>query len=111
MRVEITIPKLQLKINSLGNYSRKAAKEVEEQVIESAINIQRGARKTVPVRTGRLRSSIDMSLSLDKLGAVVGSNVHYAKYVEAKKPYLGPAAWKESKNFRKNIARILNPNR
>lgn len=107
MKVEITIPKLHQKIADASGYSRRTVIAVEQQVIESALNIQRVAKKKVNVDTGRLRDSIDMSLSFDKMGAAVGTNVHYGKHQEKIKPYLGPAAFIESKNFHKKISEIL----
>lgn len=60
----------------------------------------RGAKRLCPVDTGRLRSSITEELRHDGDGLVevVGTDVHYAAYVELgtsrarAQPYLRPAA-------------------
>jgi hypothetical protein len=61
--------------------------------VESAAKERASGRPGPNVDTGRLRSSIAWELRHDALGlyAVVGSDVEYARYVEALYPYLEPA--------------------
>lgn len=92
---------------NIDKYSKKVQDKAKVQVIKSSINIHSNAKKDTPVKTGRLRGSIDHTLSFDKLEATVGTNVHYAPYVEAKKPYLYPATEKERASFVANMKRIL----
>lgn len=56
-----------------------------------AIVIQGEARKLSPIDTGRLRSSIAVSLGINFLGAIVGTDVEYAEYVhEGTGPHIVP---------------------
>lgn len=61
--------------------------------VTNQAKINASGRPGPNVRTGRLRASITWQLLVDSLGLVarVGSNVHYAKYVEDLYPYLKPA--------------------
>lgn len=63
---------------------------VKNVVAESALNIQREAKKRTPVDTGRLRSSIAIEFS-DGLTATIGTNVEYAAAVEfGSQPHFPP---------------------
>lgn len=60
---------------------------------KACILVQDDAKINCPVRTGRLRASIDHDVE-EENGTVcgyVGSNVEYAPYVEAKKGFLEAA--------------------
>lgn len=80
---------------ALKEWARRAKAETRADVFKLAIVVQNEARRLAPVDTGRLRSSITVKRTPD--GAVVGSNVEYAPYVEygtsrmAAQPYLRPA--------------------
>jgi HK97 gp10 family phage protein len=58
--------------------------DIAKELLKRAIQVERSAKRYCPVRTGRLRASITHSLEHDARGiyATVGSNVHYAIYVE-----------------------------
>ena len=68
-------------------------------IIEIAVTIEGAAKRSCPVDTGRLRSSITHEIELvpGKVRGRVGSNVEYAAYVELgtrrtrAQPYLRPA--------------------
>jgi phage gpG-like protein len=92
---------------------RKAKRSIDQdmrsQVEATALQIERLAKKTVPVRTGRLRGSIHV-LENNGLDATVGTNVEYASYVEARQPYLKPAADEAKAEFEQRVNEILNKN-
>lgn len=68
-------------------------------LIKAANAVERSAKRLCPVDTGRLRASITHRIARDAQGllALVGSNVHYAIFVELgtryqrAQPYLRPA--------------------
>lgn len=68
-------------------------------LIAKAVTVERVAKRLCPVDTGRLRASISYRLGIDMDGvyAVIGTDVHYAKYVEfgtrfmRAQPFLRPA--------------------
>lgn len=72
---------------------------VAKDLLRRTIKVESAAKRTCPVDTGRLRSSITHSLERDGKGLVgfVGSDVDYAIYVELgtrysrAQPYLRPA--------------------
>ena len=90
-------------------------KAVRREVKRSALNVQNGARRRVPVDTGRLRNSIAHEIDADGMDATIGSNVEYAPYVEfgtenedgtvrmRAQPYLFPALEEERAAF---VARL-----
>lgn len=56
---------------------------IEQTVNESAVNVQKGAKKRCAVNTGRLRSSIAIEpASGEGIRLRVGTKVFYAPYVE-----------------------------
>lgn len=69
------------------------------------------AKMNCPVDTGRLRSSI--SHESDETTAIIGTNVEYAKYVEAgtskmePRPYLKPAIQNHINEYKQIIANEL----
>lgn len=102
---------------NLAKYSDKKSNELRGEVNKAALNIDRGAKKLVPVDTGRLRSSIhavpvksiDSETGVqtgDMEGAVV-TNVEYAPKIETTQPYLFPSYESERKEFIANVKRVL----
>jgi HK97 gp10 family phage protein len=73
--------------------------DVAKDLQRRALRVDRQAKRLCPVDTGRLRSSITNQLARDATGllALVGSNVHYAPYIELgtsrmrAQPFLRPA--------------------
>lgn len=72
----------------------------EAAVMEASLFIEEGAKVRCPVDTGNLRRSIKVDgpmVSGSGVSATVGTNVHYAAFVELgtrkmqAQPYLGPA--------------------
>jgi HK97 gp10 family phage protein len=74
----------------MGEIDRLVARKCEA----AAIHVEGAAKRKTPVDTGRLRSSV--THDSDETGFVVGTNVHYAPYVELgtryqrPQPYLKP---------------------
>lgn len=78
---------------------RKAAQEIAapQSVMQKIVAVvETDAKRRAPVRTGTLRRSIT-GRTLSPLRGVVGSNVHYARFVEQgtrhmrARPFLEPA--------------------
>lgn len=73
--------------------------DIARELSRAAIRVEHRAKQLCPVDTGRLRSSITWALATDSVGllAIIGSNVHYAAYVEfgtsraRAQPFLRPA--------------------
>lgn len=93
-------------LESLGDYQQETANKLKTALKTCALSIEGDAKKSCPVDTGRLRSSITTDLSqINSYEASVGTNVEYAPHVEygtskqSAKPYLRPA-------FNKNVAKL-----
>ena len=77
--------------------------DIQKQVDRSALNIDREAKKLVPVDTGRLKTSI--GIDRGEMMADIGTNVYYAPYVEfgtsrqSAQPYLIPSFEMERPKF------------
>lgn len=84
---------------------------VKNLVAETALNIQRRAKKLVNVDTGRLRASIRPIFFPGGLQAEVFTDVEYAVKQEFNpntgKPYMRPAAEIEQRRFNKKLKIIL----
>lgn len=90
-------------IDKSPEFESKADEEIEKALAESALVLRGKAQIRCPVKTGRLRDSIDASSSILTKGypkgqAEVGTNVEYAAYVEygtkymKAQPYMRPGA-------------------
>jgi phage gpG-like protein len=77
---------LQKVINRLSKYNTNVRQGVQREVSHSALAIQRMARENLrsqgAISTGRLRSSVRIRFTTDRMGAVIGTNVNYAAAVE-----------------------------
>lgn len=110
------------------NYSLKVQTKLDNEVKATALAIDRGAKKTVRVDTGRLRASIHpqfkgtnaysysgkfgnfdgfFKVILKVFEAAVGTNVHYAKKIERRFPFLEPAVNSEKSNFENRLKKIF----
>lgn len=67
------------RIHALGVATKEA---VKQQVGESALSIQRGAKQRVPVDTGALRNSITVDFYQLGMTAEIAPHMPYARYVE-----------------------------
>lgn len=83
---------------------RSALREIGERAVKYATDI-------VPVRTGNLKSSI--AYDADDRQVIIGSDVHYASYVEEgtvnmrPRPYLRPAIVNHLDEYREIIRRAM----
>ena len=90
----------------------KVRKAVQEQIGKSALNIQFGAKKRCPVRTGALRNSITVDF-YGVMSAQIGPHMPYAPYVEygtrkmRAQPYLFPAFEEERPSFEEGLAKVI----
>lgn len=131
MKVPITISGLKQVRQSLSGYGKTISERIRDTTNLAAINIDREAKKAAPVDTGRLRASIHPVYAgrtderfpyADKEGkqfdggtgersgdieAKVVTNVDYAPKMEARKPYLHPAAENERPHLIRRIKDIL----
>lgn len=100
-------------INKLARLDPRGADAVRKAINETAINIQRKAKRACPVDTGRLRSSINMTFADAAMVATVGTNVDYAPYVEfgtskqKAQPFLFPAFEEERPQIPPRIAKYF----
>jgi phage gpG-like protein len=114
IKVELSDADLKKAISAVSAFALKKRADIIEQVALSALKIEKDAKLAVPVDTGRLRSSIAVDFSNDRLGAEVGTNVEYSKDVEfggggrMPKPFLFPAAEAERQNFVAKLKQILS---
>ena len=89
----------------------KDLKATERAVYLATLKAEAEAKKICPVDTGRLRSSI--THKVEGLLGEVGTNVHYAPYVEfgtrkmKAQPYLKPGGEEGVEYLKKKIEEIL----
>ena len=114
--IEITSTELDKTLRALERAKDKRIGRVKEVIHVSAINVERKAKKFVPILTGRLESSIaehGIRFENNKLTAIVETKVIYAAFVEfgtskqRKQPYMFPAARLEEGNFIRSLAKVL----
>ena len=97
--------------SNLEQLGTEMVEAMEQAMYESGKHMQEEAKRVVPVRTGRLRDSIQSRS--DATTAIVGTDVPYGKYVElgtrkmAAQPYLHPAAEKSAEFFKTSIVEKL----
>lgn len=113
MGIKVEIKGLDKAIATLNRMNLVAEQRVREQVAESALNVQRGAKERCPVRTGALWNSITVDFYQDGLTAEIAPHMPYAPYVEfgttrmPAKPYLFPAWEEERPKFEAGIKRAV----
>jgi len=77
---------LQKVIQRMTKYNNNVRQGCQREVGHSALSLQRIAREqlrlTGAIATGRLRSSVNIRFTSDRLGAVIATNVNYAGDVE-----------------------------
>lgn len=87
----------------------EAPELMENIVTETALRVDREAKKRCPVDTGNLRASISMDVK--GIEAEVGTNVEYAPYIEygtsrqKAQPFMTPARQKVENELNKIIVR------
>lgn len=107
----ISVKGVEETIRNLDLTNKKIAKEVQEQVGKSALNVQYEAKRRCPVDTGALRRSITVEF-IGKMSARVGPHMPYAPFVELgtrkmrAKPFLTPAFEQERPKFLAELKKI-----
>lgn len=102
--------RLRAKLQALGLGVSLAARK---EVLRGALNVQAGAKRRCPVKTGRLRNSIAVEMIGSGMEAHVGTNVHYAPMVEfgtrrmAARPYLFPALEEERPKLAARLGKLI----
>lgn len=83
VQVTISIPKAPILATAFARFPEEMAPVLRDAVMQSAFQVEREAKLVVPVRTGRLRASIAVSLGIANAGlsSVVQTNVNYANTV------------------------------
>jgi HK97 gp10 family phage protein len=135
VRVHVRVEGGKAVAEAFGRFSAEVQRQASYAVVDAALAIQTQAKEDVPVDTGRLMNSISVaeteadvaavSQSANQyhappprirdgmLGAVVGTNVEYAKQVEfgssgrRAKPYLFPAFEQTHPRFYQRLRHIL----
>lgn len=101
MNISIDLRSLE---NMRGNMKERAAKiaDAVDMIITKSVYVLEGKEKFYsPVRTGRMRASIGDGIIFGKLFGSVGPTVDYAKYVNARIPFMSAAAQESLKDITK----------
>lgn len=94
------------------NKTETVEKDVSKLIKNTLHNIERDAKKSCPVDTGRLRGSITTNI-ISTYSGEVETNVEYAKYVEygtryqSAQPYFEPAVEKNEDKFNEELDKII----
>lgn len=97
----------------LGLLTKVEKKALQVEVRRALVNIERGAKRRAPLRTGLLRRSYTHRLDADKLGGRAGTNTFYAPFVEfgtrrmSAQPHLFPAFEEERPQFVQRAVRKI----
>lgn len=95
-----------------NKYNLLVKRRVQRALEASARRIEATAKELVPVDTGRLRASLAIDPSIDRLTWRVGTNVEYSVNVEfglgqREQPYLRPAFLLESAQLAGKLRRAI----
>lgn len=110
--MEIKISSDAEKILREFNKTETVEKDVSKLIKNTLHNIERDAKKSCPVDTGRLRSSITTNI-ISTYSGEVGTNVEYAGWVEygtryqSAQPYFEPAVEKNEDKFNEELDKII----
>lgn len=113
MSVTIKVIGAEKVIKKLDLSNKRIADAVTESIKATSLKVSNVAKQIVPVDTGRLKSSIQIS-NLTKVSAEVGTNVEYAPYVEfgtnkqRAQPYLRPAAMEGERFMEQDIKKRIS---
>ncbi len=99
----------------ISRWEARKTSSMRTLVSRTANNIRRNAKRRVPVVTGRLKKSIQVKYSKDKLAAFVRAVAPYSHLVEfgsAKtganpKPFLQPAYDGQKAKYEQSLRKIL----
>ena len=94
------------------NKTETVEKDVSKLIKNTLHNIERDAKKSCPVDTGRLRGSITTNI-ISTYSGEVGTNVEYDGWVEygtryqSAQPYFEPAVEKNEDKFNEELDKII----
>lgn len=111
------------------NYRAKVHRNLSNEIQATALEIDRGAKREVPVDTGRLRASIHpqfksttgfqyadgegglfdglIQVNLGIFEAIVGTNVQYAQKIEDQTQFLETASKSAQRSFEQRLKKIF----
>lgn len=95
----------------IESISEDVKEEVKEEVRDTALKIEKDAKRRAPVDTGNLRRQIRSDI--DGYNATISSNADYSAYIEygtykmSAQPYMTPAFMKYRAEFERDLASIL----
>ena len=78
---------------------------VHREIVKTTLDVHGETRARAPVKTGRLRASVDWRV-IDLFGEV-SVNVDYAIYNEKNKPFLQPSLEKYERDFFDSVFNIV----
>ena len=110
--MEIKISSDTEKILREFNKTETGEKDVSKLIKNTLHNIERDAKKSCPVDTGRHRGSITTNI-ISTYSGEVGTNVEYAGWVEygtryqSAQPYFEPAVEKNEDKFNEELDKII----
>lgn len=111
MSGSVEISGLQAVLDAIDANMASKAKRIEQAIQGAGIDTQADAKKACPVKTGRLRASIQYK-RIAQYEYVVSTNVNYALVVEAgmhgqrAQPYLYPSFLKNSRKLMDELQKI-----
>ena len=85
--------------------------KIQQLITRNGAEMQKSAMRSVPVDTGHLRRSINITKS--NFSATVKAEAEYASYVEygtrhmSAKPFIRPAYHKQAKVFKQDIDKLM----
>ncbi len=110
--MEIKISSDAEKILREFNKTETVEKDVSKLIKNTLHNIERDAKKSCPVDTGRLRGSITTNI-ISTYSGETGTNVEYADYVNSgtryqqAQPYFDSAVEKNEEKFNEKLDKII----
>nr|DAN61009.1 MAG TPA: putative tail component [Caudoviricetes sp.] len=110
--MEIKISSDAEKILREFNKTETVEKDVSKLIKNTLHNIEKDAKRSCPVDTGRLRGSITTNI-ISSYSGEVGTNVEYAGWVEygtryqSAQPYFEPAVEKNEDKFNEELDKII----
>ena len=99
IEVKVDTREIESLVKKLTEKGDEMTEVVFEEIVTTTYAIEADAKRSCPVKTGRLRASITSKVDKKTLSGVVGTNVNYAGIVEfgskalrrKAKPFLYPA--------------------
>lgn len=84
MKLDITPVNRELKkaLDSISFYDRESFRRIEKALDDGSKAIERGARRRVPVKSGKLKKSIFAKLDKNEMASYVGAKAPHAHLIE-----------------------------